>query len=69
MSRNSTTDPVLDEIYRTRREMSARFDGDFTAMLDDARRRQAAAGRPMWTPPTGDSKRIRADELPAVTNG
>ena len=37
------TDPILDEIHQTRREMSDRFQGDFVAMLDDARRRQATA--------------------------
>ena len=45
-----TTDPILDEIHQTRREMSDRFGGDFTAMLDDARRRQEASGRPIWKP-------------------
>jgi len=45
-----TTDPILDEIHRTRREMSERFDGNFDAMLEDARRRQAASGRPVWQP-------------------
>ena len=44
------TDPILDEIHQTRREMSDRFQGDFVAMLDDARRRQAAGGRPVWRP-------------------
>lgn len=43
-----TTDPVLDEIHQTRRELSDRFGGDFRAMLDDARRRQEASGRPVW---------------------
>ncbi|MDA0591663.1 MAG: hypothetical protein O2820_26635 [Planctomycetota bacterium] len=28
--------------------MSDRFGGDFVAMLDDARRRQEASGRPIW---------------------
>ncbi|MBC8875120.1 MAG: hypothetical protein H8E44_37340 [Planctomycetes bacterium] len=42
------TDPIIDEIHRTRREMSDRFGGDFVAMLDDARRRQEASGRPIW---------------------
>jgi hypothetical protein len=45
-----TTDPILDEIHQTRREMSDRFGGDFRAMLDDARRRQEASGRPVWKP-------------------
>ena len=50
MNQNPMIDPILDEIHQTRREMSDKFDGDFTAMLDDARQRQAASGRPIWTP-------------------
>jgi hypothetical protein len=44
------TDPILDEIHRTRREISERFGGDFRAMLDDARQRQEASARPIWQP-------------------
>jgi len=44
------TDTVIDEIHAIRREISDKFDGDFAAMLEDARRRQAASGRPVWTP-------------------
>ena len=50
MNQNLMNDPILDEIHQTRREMSDKFGGDFTAMLDDARQRQAASGRPIWTP-------------------
>ncbi len=50
MIQKPTTDSILDEIHRTRREMSDRFGGDFVAMLDDARRRQEASGRPVWKP-------------------
>lgn len=46
----TTTDPVIDEIHRTRREISDRFDGDLHAILADARQRQAASGRPVWSP-------------------
>ena len=46
----TTTDPILDEIHRTRREISERFGGDLHAMLEDARKRQAASGRPTWSP-------------------
>ena len=45
-----TTDPVIDEIHRTRREISDRFGGDLHAMLADARKRQAESGRPVWSP-------------------
>ncbi len=50
MIKKTMTDPVIDEIHRTRREMSDRFGGDFRAMLDDARQRQVASGRPIWQP-------------------
>jgi hypothetical protein len=50
MIQKLTTDPIIDEIHRTRREMADRFGGDFVAMLDDARRRQEASGRPIWQP-------------------
>jgi hypothetical protein len=50
IQKQTTTDPVLDEIHRTRREISERFGGDLHAMLDDARERQAASGRPVWSP-------------------
>lgn len=46
------TDTIIDEIHRTRREMSDRFGGDFRLMLEDARRRQAESGRPTWRPNT-----------------
>ena len=45
-----TTDPILDEIHRTRREIADRFNGDLRAILDDARKRQAVSGRPTWSP-------------------
>ena len=50
MIRKLTTDPIVEEIHRVRREISERFGGDFVAMLDDARRRQEASGRPVWKP-------------------
>lgn len=48
MVQKLTKNPILDEIHQTRREMSDRFGGDFVAMLDDARQRQEASGRPVW---------------------
>ncbi len=50
IQRLTTTDPVIDEIHRTRREISDRFGGDLHAILADARKRQAASGRPVWSP-------------------
>lgn len=50
IQKQTATDPVLDEIHQTRREISERFGGDLHAILDDARKRQAASGRPVWSP-------------------
>lgn len=50
MIKKPVNDSIIDEIHRTRRQMSDRFGGDFVAMLDDARRRQAESGRPIWQP-------------------
>lgn len=41
-------DPIIEEIHQTRRDIFDKFDGDITEMLDDARQRQAASGRPIW---------------------
>jgi len=69
----TTTDPILDEIHRTRREISERFGGDLRAILDDARKRQAASGRPIWSPgaanqamqPSGEVARFEVDDQPS----
>ncbi len=45
-----TTDTTIDDIHRIRREISDRFGGDLHAIVEDARKRQAAAGRPVWQP-------------------
>jgi hypothetical protein len=52
------TESPIDEIHRTRREISDRFGGDIVAIAEDAARRQAAANRPVWQP--------RHDELADV---
>jgi hypothetical protein len=46
----TTADPVIDEIHRVRREISDRFGGDLLAIVEDARKRQAASGHPIWSP-------------------
>ncbi|MDC0934847.1 hypothetical protein OAS39_01080 [Pirellulales bacterium] len=48
MIQKLTTDTVIDEIHRTRREISERFKGDVVAIAEDAARRQAASDRPVW---------------------
>jgi hypothetical protein len=44
------TESPIEEIHRIRREISDRFDGDIDAIAEDAARRQAASGRPVWRP-------------------
>jgi len=47
-------DSVIEEIHRIREEISERFDGNIAAIAEDAARRQAALGRPVWKPETLD---------------
>ena len=61
MIQKLTTDPIIEEIHRVRREMSDRFGGDFAAMLEDARRRQEASGRPIWKPKHDEQTDERAN--------
>ena len=58
-------DPIIDEIHRTRREISDKFHGDFAAMLDDARKRQEASGRPMWQP-NSPNKTVQRNGVPSA---
>jgi len=44
-------DTIIEEIHRTRERMAEKFGGDIAAILDDARKRQAASGRPVWQGP------------------
>jgi len=49
--KNDDRDTVIDEIHRTRERIAEKFDGDIAAILEDARNRQAASGRPVWQGP------------------
>ena len=51
IQKSTNADPVLDEIHRTRRDISERFGGDLHAILADARKRQASGDRALWSPP------------------
>ena len=50
-SKTVIRDSILDEIHRTREQIAEKFGGDITAILEDARKRQAASGRPEWKGP------------------
>ena len=41
-------DTTIEELHRTRERLAAKFSGNIRAILDDARRRQAASQRPTW---------------------
>ena len=74
IQKKNSGDPVLEEIHRTRRQMAEKFGGDIAAILEDARQRQAASGRPMWQGqtsnkaihPSDDSDDLQVDDSPAV---
>jgi hypothetical protein len=48
VQKKNNRDPVIAEIHRTRERMSDKFGGDIAAILEDARKRQEASGRPVW---------------------
>ncbi|QDV71531.1 hypothetical protein Poly24_52680 [Rosistilla carotiformis] len=54
IQKSKTTDTTVDDIHRTRREISESFAGDLHAIVEDARQRQATSGRPLWQPPAND---------------
>jgi len=43
-----TRDPIIEEIHETRRKIAEKFGSDIRAIADDARKRQAASGHPIW---------------------
>ncbi|NQT14402.1 MAG: hypothetical protein HQ582_16725 [Planctomycetes bacterium] len=54
IQKKNSRDTILDEIHRTRRQMADKFGGDIAAILEDARKRQAASGRTVWQGPTSN---------------
>ena len=59
--KKSNGDTTIDEIHRTRQQMADKFGGDIAAILEDARKRQAASGRPVWQGPSNKRCRRPAD--------
>ena len=61
----TAADSIIEEIHRTREEISERFGGNIAAIAEDAARHQAASGRPVWKPETpGKPFRPVAGSLP-----
>ena len=61
-SKTVNRDSILDEIHRTRQQIAEKFGGDVVAILEDARKRQAASGRPEW-------RRASSNKVPIEVRG
>jgi hypothetical protein len=66
IQQTATHDTILDEIHQTRRAIAEKFGGDIAAMLEDARKRQAAAGRAIWQGPKSQPALTPAEIQPAL---
>ena len=60
---NSNRDTIIEEIHRTRQRMAEKFGGNIAAILEDARKRQAASGRPVWKGPSSNKATDPSGEL------
>ena len=60
-STESSPDTIISELHRIREEIVNAFGGDLRRLTDDARRRQAASGQPIWH---GAKTECQATELP-----
>jgi hypothetical protein len=54
IQKKNNSDTTIEEIHRTRQRMADKFGGDIAAILEDARKRQAASGRPAWRGPSSN---------------
>jgi hypothetical protein len=68
------SDPVIEEIHHTRREMARKFNYDLAKITADARRRQSIEGRPVWQQELavslrheGESLSVTDTDIPAST--
>jgi len=51
IQKQTNHDTIIDEIHRVRAQISDKFNGDISAIVADARKRQEAEGRPVWQGP------------------
>jgi len=58
-------DTTIEDIHRTRERLAAKFGGDIKAILEDARQRQAASGRPTWQGTAANKSVNRSGNLSA----
>lgn len=61
MIHKAESDPIIDEIHRTRERLAEKFGGDIQAILADARQRMAASGQPIWQGPTNEPKSLESE--------
>ena len=54
--KKNSIDETIDEIHRTREQMADKFGGNIDAILEDARKRQAASGRLVWQGPSSTER-------------
>ena len=64
-----TIDPIIEEIHETRREIAKRFNFDIRQISEDARRRQALEGRPLWQPESANKTTHRSGGSTFLDNG
>jgi len=46
----SDRDTTIEDIHRTRRRIAEKFGHDITAIVEDAKQRQATSGHEIWKP-------------------
>ncbi len=49
--KESERDTTIEEIHRIRAAIAKKFDYDMSRIIEDARKRQDASGRPIWRGP------------------
>ena len=75
IQKKNNRDTTIDEIHRIRQQMADKFGGNIAAILEDARKRQAASGRSVWQGsssnkamhPSGPSGDLPGDDSSAAT--
>ena len=68
MIQKADIDSTIDDIHRTRERLAEKFGGDITAILEDARRRQAASKRPTWQGPSANKLITTSDGSSVLDN-
>lgn len=48
--KSSDRDTTIEDIHATRRRIAEKFGHDLAAIVEDARKRQAASGHEIWRP-------------------